>query len=86
MRNLASPRLRLRQTNPMAQHDRLPPCLRAWATQAALPWSARSLRKHWHKALARTGCQTAALQHLARIEAATLRREAPQVWGPLYPQ
>ncbi len=85
MRNLASPRARWRQTNPMRDHDALPAPLRQWATQAALPWSARSLRRAWAKSLAATGCPDKALARLRRAEAATLAREAPQVWGPDYP-
>jgi hypothetical protein len=85
MRNLASPRARLRLTNPMRDHDALPAPLRQWATQAALPWSARSLRRAWVKSLAATGCPNAALARLQRAEVATLAREAPQVWGSNYP-
>jgi hypothetical protein len=84
-RNLTSPQARWRRTNPMRDHDALPAPLRAWAAQAALPWSARSLRRAWEKSLAATGCPKAALHRLAAAEAATLAREAPQVWGPCYP-
>jgi hypothetical protein len=85
MRNLTSPRARWRQTNPMRDHDALPAPLRQWATQAALPYSARSLRRAWEKSLAATGCPEAALARLQRAEAATLARDAPQVWGIDYP-
>ncbi len=85
MRNLTSPRARLRPVNPMRDHDALPAPLRQWATQAALPWSARSLRRAWAKSLAATGCPNAALARLARAEAATLAREAALVWGPAHP-
>jgi hypothetical protein len=85
MRNLTSPRARWRQTNPMRDHDALPAPLRQWAAQAALPWSAQSLRRLWIKSLAATGCPDAALTRLQRAEAATLAREAPQVWGRNYP-
>ncbi len=84
-RNLASPRARLRATNPMRDHDALPAPLRQWATTAALPWSARSLRRAWERSLAATGCPKAALARLARAEAATLAREAALVWGPAHP-
>lgn len=84
-RNLTSPRARWRRGDPLAAHDRLPPALRHWATQAALPWSAGSLLRLWQRALAETGTEAAALQHLARAEAATLAREAPRVWGPAHP-
>lgn len=85
MRNLASPRARSRPVNPMQQHDRLPPALRQWATTAALPWSAKSLRRLWQTALVRTGSPEAALALLDRAQNRTLAREAPQVWGPHHP-
>lgn len=84
-RNLTSPRARWRRTNPMREHDALPAPLRRWAAQAALPYSAASLRRVWARALAATGCPQAALARLAAAEAATLAREAPQVWGPGHP-
>lgn len=84
-RNLTSPRARWRAANPMAEHDRLPSALRHWAAQAALPWSARSLRRLWARALRETGSQEAALARLSVAEAATLRREAAAVWGRAYP-
>lgn len=83
--NLASPRARWRHTNPMRDHDALPAPLRAWAAQAALPWSGHSLRRAWAKSLAATGCPKAALDRLSRAEAATLARDATQVWGEGYP-
>lgn len=83
--NLRSPRARLRRTNPMRDHDALPPPLRQWATTAALPWSARTLRRAFARALAATGCPKAALHRLSRAEAATLARDAALVWGPAHP-
>ena len=85
MRNLVSPRARWRSGDPMAAHDSLPPPLRAWACQAALPWSARSLRRLWSRALADSGCPQAALTRLSAAEHAMLRREAPTVWGDAHP-
>jgi hypothetical protein len=85
MTNLTSPRARWRQTNPMRDHDALPLPLRQWAAQAALPYSARSLRRIWAKALATTGCPEQALARLQRAESATLAREAALVWGPHHP-
>ena len=84
-RNLTAPRLRWRQTNPMRDHDSLPAPLRLWAAQAALPWSARSLRRAWNRSLATSGTPQAALARLSAAEAATLARQAAQVWGPDYP-
>lgn len=86
MRNLTSPRARWRSGNAMAAHDGLPAAVRVWAAQAALPWSATSLRKLWSRALRETGCPDAALARLSAAERATLRREAAQVWGSDYPQ
>lgn len=83
--NLRSARARARRGNPMRDHDALPEPLRRWATTAALPWSARSLRRAWGHALAATGCPEAALQRLAAAEAKTLAREARHIWGKAYP-
>lgn len=84
-RNLSSSRVRWRNVNPMAAHDRLPPDLRAWAAHAALPWSATSLLCIWQRALRETGCPKAALTRLAQAEAKTLAKDAVLVWGPTYP-
>ncbi|QYK42439.1 MAG: hypothetical protein KF887_04760 [Paracoccaceae bacterium] len=84
-RNLTSPRARWRSADPMAAHDRLPPALRRWAAQAALPWSAASLLRLWRRAIAETGSEAEALRRLSRAETATLAREAPAVWGAPYP-
>lgn len=83
-RNLASPRARWRNVNPMAAHDRLPPDLRAWAAHAALPWSATSLLRIWQRALRETGCRKQAIARLSGAEARTLARECVAVWGPAY--
>lgn len=85
MSNLVSPRARSRAGHPMDDHDRLPPALRLWVAHAALPWSAISVRRIFARALAETGCQTAALARLDRSEAATLARDAPLVWGAAHP-
>ena len=84
-RNLTSPRALWRKTNPMAAYDRLPPDLRAWAAGAALPWSAASILRIWHKALRETGCPAAARARLTRAEAKTRARDAAKVWGAAYP-
>ena len=70
----------------MAAHDALPAPVRAWAAQAALPWSASSLRTLWLRALRETGSNDAALARLSTAERATLRRESALVWGSDYPQ
>lgn len=63
---------RRRRENPMREFDRLPPQLRQWVSQAALPWRPRSVKRAFDKALAQTGDQARALQELNRIEAAQL--------------
>lgn len=74
--NLGQTGLRRRRArgNPMADYDRLPPELRAWLRQAALPWSVRSARRAWAQALGRCGGDPeAARQQLSRIEARQLQ-------------
>jgi hypothetical protein len=84
-RNLSAPRLRWRNTDPMAAYDRLPPDLRSWLAAAALPWSATSVLRIWQRALRETGCAQTALARLTRAEAKTLARDASQVWGASHP-
>ncbi|SLN34505.1 hypothetical protein ROJ8625_01624 [Roseivivax jejudonensis] len=68
--------------DPMKAYDRLPPELRAWLTEAALPWSARSARRAWQRALRETGGDTkAASERLSHIEQANLAKDSPNVWG-----
>ena len=57
----------------MAAFDRLPPPLRAWLAQAALPWSPASALRIWRAA----PDPAAALARLAAVEAATLARDRP---------
>lgn len=84
-RNLVS-RLRKWRASPMAQHDRLPPELRAWLAQAALPWSAHSALKLWHRALREAGGDTSAAKAaLTRAEARMIARDAALVWGADHP-
>ena len=84
-RNLRATHLRRRTVDPMAEHDALPPLARAWACQACLPWSARSVRRIWQSALARTGSAEAALSRLDAAERATLAQDRLRVWGRTYP-
>jgi hypothetical protein len=84
MRNAVTS-LRRRQT-PMRAYDALPPELRGWAQQAALPWSAQSLARVWKRALRDAGGNTeAALDRMAAAEARSLARDAPRIWGARYP-
>ncbi|PYE85982.1 DUF6525 family protein [Pseudoroseicyclus aestuarii] len=74
---------RRRSAPPMEAFDRLPPALRRWLAQAALPWSPASARRAWRAALGRTGgCEIAACEELSRIEAAQLRRNAGPAPAP----
>jgi hypothetical protein len=59
----------------MQVYDRLPPDLRRWMAQAALPWSPTSCLALWRRAMAEGGTPEAALARLRRAEAAALARE-----------
>ncbi|RKT32909.1 hypothetical protein BXY70_2259 [Roseovarius halotolerans] len=68
--------------DPMAEYDRLPRAARRWLAEATLPWSARSVRRVWQRALERSGGdEAAALAGLEQAEAARLRREAMHLAG-----
>lgn len=69
----------------MRAFDRLPPELRMWLAEAALPWSPQSALKLWRRYLDEDGCPTLALARLQAVEQAMLRRDAPKVWGTDYP-
>jgi hypothetical protein len=72
--NLATTlRRRQRAGCPMAAYDRLPEPLRAWLSQAALPWSPQSALRIWRRA----GGGHAALTRLTRAERAMLARDRP---------
>ena len=77
-RNLGQTKLRKRRRteDPMREFDRLPPVLRNWITQAALPWRPRSVLRAYNKALARTGDQSRALDELGHLEAAHLAKDS----------
>ncbi|SLN53276.1 DUF6525 family protein [Ruegeria meonggei] len=77
-RNLGQTKLRKRRRreDPMREFDLLPPVLRAWVTQAALPWRPRSVLRAYNTALARTGDQTRALDELKHLEAAQLAKDS----------
>ncbi|MFG6508908.1 MULTISPECIES: DUF6525 family protein [unclassified Sulfitobacter] len=76
-RNLRSGlKQRRRQGNPMAAFDQLPPPLRAWLAQAALPWSPRSAHRLWCRALQRCkGDVAQAVSHLSRAERRMLAQD-----------
>ncbi len=76
-RNLGQTKLRKRRRreNPMREFDRLPPILRSWVSQAALPWRPRSVLRAYNTALAKTGSQSRALEELQRLEAVQLAKD-----------
>ncbi len=85
-RNLNTALRRKPQADPMGTFDALPPALRRWLSQACLPWSPRSARRLWLRALARQGGDTtAALASLDRAERAALSRDQPRIWGGAHP-
>lgn len=76
----ALPRRRHRG-DPMQRFDRLPPALRRWLAQAALPWSPRSAQRAWQRSLTLSGGDPdAALARMTEIERKQLARDA---LGPL---
>lgn len=60
----------------MWEYDSLPPVLRRWLAGAALPWSARSVRRLWQTALKENGgCEHAAIAYLDRVQARQLLKD-----------
>lgn len=79
-------RRRRSNTSPMAAYDRLPPELRSWVSQAALPWSAQSVLRLWRKTLTACDGDTAeAKRHLSRIEHRHIGQDARRIWGDAHP-
>lgn len=80
VRNLGQTKLRKhrRREDPMREFDRLPQVLRAWVTQAVLPWRPRSVLRAYNTALARTGDQGRALDELRRLESVQLAKDTPR--------
>nr|WP_281493328.1 DUF6525 family protein [Yoonia sp. F2084L] len=70
-------RKRRRREDPMHEFDRLPPVLRAWLANAALPWRPRSVRRAYNRALAQTGDPAQALNDLERLQAIKLSSDRP---------
>ncbi|MFC6641827.1 MULTISPECIES: DUF6525 family protein [Sulfitobacter] len=79
-RNLRSGlKQRRRQGDPMAAYDRLPPPLRAWLAQVALPWSPQSAHRLWCRDLQRCeGDAVGAALHLSRAEHRMLAQDRLQ--------
>jgi len=79
-------RRRRRKANPMAEYDALPQELRGWLANAQLPWSPKSVRKLWQKALLQNEGETSqALAFLTTCEARLIEKDAPKVWSASYP-
>ncbi|MCV2894743.1 DUF6525 family protein [Lentibacter sp. XHP0401] len=76
--NLGATSLRRRKSNrdPMQTYDTLPPPLRHWLANAAMPWSPASCKKIWRRAKARGEPVHAILDKLDRSEKATLAKGA----------
>ncbi len=76
-RNLGDTSLRRkrRSVDPMQTYDTLPSPLRAWLSQAALPWSPTSARKIWKRAQAKGLSADETLALLCQVETKTLARD-----------
>jgi hypothetical protein len=68
-------RRRIRSRNAMQDYDRLPPELRAWLAQAALPWRSGSAHRIFARALAQ----------LDAAERRLVARDAAAIWGERHP-
>lgn len=66
---------RRRASDPMTAFDSLPPQLRRWLSEAALPWSPASTRRIWAKCLAKGQTPEEALVTLGQAELRTLTRD-----------
>jgi hypothetical protein len=75
--NLGETRLKRkkRMRDPMRTYDALPPALRTWLAEAALPWSPASCRRIWQRARERGEPVEAILARLDRAEALTLSKD-----------
>lgn len=69
-------RRRRKVRDPMQEYDTLPPVLRKWLSEAALPWSPRSCRRIWAEARRAGASDHDVLARLDRAEAATLRKDS----------
>lgn len=87
MHNLGATSLkrRRRAVDPMTAYDALPPILRSWLSEAALPWSAASCRRIWLQAKANGDGDAEALARLERAERKTLSRDRFTQFPPQTP-
>jgi hypothetical protein len=76
-RNLGATTLKCRQRSddPMLAYDALPPILRRWLAEAALPWSPASCRRIWLAARATGDSAEATIARLNRAERQALCRD-----------
>ncbi|MDB6176296.1 DUF6525 family protein [Paracoccus sp. Z330] len=73
------------RARPMDRYDRLPPELRRWVANAALPWSAASVLRIWSRLHLETGGNVELVLHrLDQAERRMLTRDCRQVWGETY--
>ncbi|MFW2545148.1 DUF6525 family protein [Primorskyibacter sp. 2E107] len=74
--NIGATRLRRRRRSedPMRAYDRLPAPLRAWLSQAVLPWSPASCLHIWRRAHAEGASLESIIERLERAERQTLSR------------
>ncbi|MEM1162315.1 MAG: DUF6525 family protein [Pseudomonadota bacterium] len=76
---------RRREASPMLEYDRLPAELRTWLASAILPWSPRSVRKAYKRALGRTRDKHLALSELDQLQRRSITRDARNVWDGDHP-
>lgn len=74
--------LRRRGGNPMQEFDALPPDLRRWLAQAALPWSPASCRRIWQRARQRGEAAEQVLERLSQARGAHTGQTPPAHLSP----
>ena len=74
-----------RKENAMREYDKLPADLRIWLSTAMLPWRAKSVRRVYDKALARTGDAALALKALDELQRKRVAQDVRKVWGEDHP-
>jgi len=84
-RGKTSLKRRRRHASPMHEFDCLPPELRAWLASAMLPWSPRSVRRAYNRALLRTQDKSLALDELDHLQHRSISKDVRSVWGPDHP-
>ena len=72
-------KVRARAHDPMHAFDALPPPLRRWLADAALPWSPSSCRRIWQRARAKGEPVEAVLTRLSQAQEACLAREGERL-------